>query len=160
MSTVWVFTMSGGKGKWSYYAFPFAIEAFAQLGNTLYMRHGNTVSRVVEGIATDEVDGVQVPFGGRAQWPWVDAGQTGATKMMKGFDLVATGLPAVSVGYDERNPNAFTAPYAIDPDTLPGGLIPLPVMGPSFSLRIDFEPGTRWSLKSAALQLIDTMGQP
>lgn len=155
-----VYTMNAGRGKWSQYAFPFSVDAFAQLGDDLYIRSGDRVLRVVEGLATDDVDGVATGFPGIVQWPWLDMGAPGATKMLEGFDLVASGSPSVSVGYDQRTTGAFTTPYAVDPDTLPGGVIPLPVMGPSFALRVDFAPGSNWGLQAANLYVDDTKGQP
>lgn len=159
-ATAYVYTMNAGRGKWSRYVFPFSVDAFAQLGDDLYIRSGDRVLRVVEGLATDDVDGVAAGFPGIVQWPWLDMGAPGATKMLEGFDLVASGSPSVSVGYDQRTPGAFTTPYAVDPDTLPGGVIPLPVMGPSFALRVDFAPGSNWSLQAANLYVDDTKGQP
>lgn len=157
--TVFVFTMTGGRGKWSIYEFPYVVEAFAQLGDDLYIRSGDRVMKVEEGVVTDDLDGVATGFSARVQWPWLDFGSP-ATKMLEGVDLVASGSPSISIGYDQRNASAFTSPYSVPADSLTGGVIPFPVMGPSFSLRIDFEPGTAWSLKSAALYLEDTRGQP
>lgn len=155
MAEVFVYTMNTGGGAWSRYSLPFAVDAFAQLGNDLYIRHGDTVSRVVETVPTDETaDGPQ-GFPGRAQWNWLDMGQPGVTKMLEGFDVVSEGVPSVSVGYDQRDPSAFTDPYPVSADTLPGGIIPLPVSGPSFSLRVDFEPGQTWELTAATLYMHD-----
>ena len=159
-ATALVYTMNAGRGKWSRYVFPFSVDAFAQLGDDLYIRSGDRVLRVVEGLATDDVDGVATGFPGIVQWPWLDMGAPGATKMLEGFDLVASGSPSVSVGYDQRIAGAFTTPYSVNPDTLPGGVIPLPVMGPSFALRVDFAPGSNWSLQAANLYVDDTKGQP
>jgi hypothetical protein len=159
-SRVFVYTMTstGRVGAWSRYTFPFAVDAFAQLGNDLYIRNGDTVSRVVEGAPTDETaDGPQ-GFDGTVQWNWLDFGQPGVTKMLEGFDVVSEGVPSVSVGYDQRDLAAFTEPYAVPADTLPGGIIPLPVSGPSFSLRVDFEPGVPWELSAATLYLHDNRG--
>lgn len=160
MTPVFVHALTGRNGKWSIYEFPFVVEAFGQLGDDLFIRSGDKILRVEQGLQTDHVDGEEVPFPGVVQWPWLDDGAPGATKTFEAVDLVATGAPSISIGYDQRNLSAFTTPYAIDPDTLPGGTIPIPVMGPSFSLRVDFAAGTPWSLKSAILYLEDTRGQP
>ncbi len=160
MSTVFVYTLNGGRGKWSYFTFPYVVDCFAQLGNDLFIRSGDRVLKVVEGVITDDVLGTPTGFTARVQWPWIDLGRPGSTKMLEGIDLVASGAPSVSVGYDQRNTAAFTVPYAIDPDTMPGGIIPIAAMGPSFSLRIDFAAGTAWNLKAAALYIHDTAGQP
>ena len=160
MTTVFVHTLNGGAGKWSKYIFPFVVEAFAQLGDDLYIRTGDKIVRVEKGVLTDHVAGEEVPFTGLVQWPWLDNGNPGGTKMLEAVDLVASGVPSISIGYNQNDLNAFTTPYTINPDTLTGGTIPIPVMGPSFSLRVNFAAGTAWSLKSAALYLEDTKGQP
>lgn len=157
---VHVCTMNGGKPKWSRYIFPFAVDAFAQLGNDLYIRHGDEVSVVDEDVATDEVGGVAIDFSGVVWWPWLDFGQPGVTKMLEGFDIVGSGAPSVSIGYDQRNLAAFTAPYAVSPDTMPGGIIPLPVAAPTMSVRIDYAGGQAWNLQAFQLYLDDMRGQP
>lgn len=157
---VYVCTMNGGKPKWSRYAFPFAVDAFAQLGNDLYIRHGDEVSIVDEEAVTDDVGGVATNFDGVVQWPWLDFGQPGVTKMMEGFDIVGSGAPSVSIGYDQRNLAAFTDPYAVSPDTMPGGIIPLPVAAPTLSVKINFAGGQAWNLQAFQLYLDDMRGGP
>lgn len=159
-STVFVHTRAGRVSAWSRYLFPFSVEAFAQLGNDLYVRHDDQISMVAEGATADEVGGTQIAFPGLVQWPWLDMGTIGTTKMMEGFDIVATGVPSVSVGYDQRDPNAFTAPYTVDPDTMPGGIIPLPVSAPTFSLRVEFGPSEKWSLQGVLVYTVGSGGMP
>ena len=160
---VFVYTMrrAGRAGAWSRYEFPFAIESFAQLGNVLYVRHGDTISRIDEDAEADEVDGEAVPFPGLVQWPWHDFGRPGATKMLEGFDYIGTGQgPEFSVGYDQRSDAAFTPGYAIDPDTLPGGLIPMPVAAPTLSVRLTYAGGERWNVQGVHLQFFDLGNGP
>lgn len=153
--TVFVHTRNSPKGRWSRYVFPFSIEAFAQLADSLYIRSGDTIKRVSESAVNDVHLGETVGFTGAVQWPWLDCGQPGATKMLEGFDLVAAGTPSVSIGYDQRNPATFTDPYTVDADTVTGDIIPLPVSGPSFSLKVEFAAGERWNLWSASLYVHD-----
>ena len=159
---VFVYTMSpaGQLKAWSRYVYPFAIDAFAQLGNDLYIRHGDTVSVVDPGLAYDEVNGAPVNFPGRVQWAWLDMGPAGVTKMLEGFDIVGEGTPSVSIGYDQRNPAAFTPPYPVSSDTVPGGIIPLPVSAPSMSVRVDYPGGEPWNLSSMTLYLHGNGGGP
>lgn len=161
-TTVFVHTSNAGKGKWSRYVFPFDVDAFSQLGGVLYIRSGDRVLRVTEGLLTDAVGGEEgdVGFTGSVQWPWIDAGQPGVTKQLVGFDLVANGSPSVSFGFDQNNLTAFTTPYAIPADTLTGGVIPMPLMAPSFSLRLDFAAGSAWNVRTATLYLNDGKWQP
>ncbi|RRU17821.1 hypothetical protein [Stenotrophomonas sp. 278] len=160
-STVFVYTMRSGKsGAWSRYLFPFSVDAFAQLGKDLYIRHGDEISAVSDFALGDDVGGATIPFGGTVWWPYLDFGTPGITKMMEGFDIVSSGAPSISIGYDQRNLAAFTEPYALDPDTLPGGVIPFPMAAPTFSLRVDFAPGQKWSLQQASLSFIDLGNGP
>lgn len=161
-STVFVYTMrgTGKQGAWSRYLFPFAVDAFAQLGNDLYVRHGDEISRVSEFAVGDDVGGSTIPFGGTVWWNYLDFGTPSVTKMMEGFDIVSSGAPSISIGYDQRDLAAFTDPYTVDPDTLPGGVIPFPMAAPTFSLRVDFAPGQKWSLQQVSLSFFDMGNGP
>lgn len=159
-ATALVYTTNSGKGKWSRYRFPFEIDAFSQLSGELFIRTGDRVVKVVEGKLTDHVDGTDVGFAGTVQWPWIDAGQPGVTKQMIGFDLVASGSPSVSFGFNQSDLSMFTTPYAISADTMTGGVIPMPLMSPSFSLRLDFAAGSAWNVRSATIYLNDGKWQP
>lgn len=162
-TTVYVYTMNraGKPGAWSRYVYPFAIESFAQLGNVLYIRHGDTISRVDEDAVTDEVGGVETNFPGLFQTSWQDFGQPGVTKMLEGFDYIGTGqAPSLSVGYDQRNDAAFTTPYAVPVDTLPGGVIPLPVTAPTLSVKLAFAGGAAWSVQAVNLYFMDLGNGP
>ena len=151
-TTVFVCTRNRQEAAWSRYVYPFAIEAFAHLGDDLYMRAGDAVYRV-DVDATDD-DGTD--FAGVVQWQWLDFGQPGVTKMLEGFDYVGEGQgPSVSFGYDQRNVAALTPAYAIDADTLAGSMIPYGFTAPTFSLRLDFAGGAEWRVLSANLYLHD-----
>ncbi|RZZ85685.1 hypothetical protein [Pseudoxanthomonas winnipegensis] len=161
-STVFVYSMVAATKvrAWSIYEYPFAVEAFAQLGNDLYIRHGDEISVVSEGVTSDTVGGQAIDFPGQVQFQWLDMGGPGGGKMMEGFDIVATGSPRVSIGYDQRDAGAFTPPYAVPADTMPGGITPLAVTAPSMSVRVDFDAGEAWSLQEVSLYLFDNGGGP
>lgn len=162
-STVFVYTMTsaGKKGAWSRYIFPFAVDCFAQLGNVLYIRNGDTISMVSEEAVTDDVAGAPVNFTGIVWWPWLDFGSPGATKMLEGFDYVGTGQgPSISIGYDQRDPSIFTDGYQLDPDTLPGGIIPFPVSAPTMSVKLEFAGGEAWNVQSVLLSAKPLRGGP
>lgn len=159
-SEIFVHTLNAGKGKWSRYQLPFPVDAFSQLSGELFIRTGDRVVKVVEGKLTDHVAGTDVGFTGTVQWPWIDAGQPGVTKQMIGFDLVASGAPSVSFGFNQSDLSMFTTPYAISADTMTGGVIPMPLMSPSFSLRLDFAAGSAWNVRSATIYLNDGKWQP
>lgn len=158
---VFVHTLNGGKGKWSRYLFPFSVDAFSQLGNDLYIRHGDEVSVVDESVATDDKDGASIDFAGVVWWPWLDNGKAGQTKMLESIEYVGTGqAPSISIGYDQRNLSAFTTPYLIDADTLPGEPIPIPVAAPTMSVKLEFAGGESWAVNALSLNLINLQGQP
>lgn len=104
-----------------------------------------------------EGEQTSVPFEGIVQWPHLDLGNFGTQKNLIGLDIVSDapeGL-TVSVGYDQRNLDARTAAYEIEADTLVGQLIPMPVGGPSFDLKLVFNESQRWEIQAANLYLQD-----
>jgi hypothetical protein len=161
-TTVFVYQMrqAGRKGDWSRYVFPFTVAGFAQLGNALYIRHGDEIGVVTEGVLTDAVGGELVPFAGRVQWNWLDLGAAGDSAQLEGFDVEGAGAPSISFGYDQRNTDAFTTPWSFDPDTLGGGMVPFTLMAPSLSARLDFAAGTAWSLKRVILYTLGASTGP
>lgn len=151
--TVFIYTMNRGVqgGAWSRYVFPFTIEHFAHLENTLYMRHGDNVSYVIEGAIDD--DGVG--FQGVIQWPWLDFGTPGVTKMLIGFDIVGEGTSSIQIGYDQTNLGTFTTAYPIPVDTYPGMIIPLPLQAPAMSVKLTYDASQAWQWNALNLYLQD-----
>lgn len=98
-----------------------------------------------------------VDFSGIIQWPYLDMGAIGVEKGMVGLDLVCTAPEGVSVsiGYNQNNRTQRTADYEVDADTLTGQLVPFPVSGPSFDLRLTFEPNQAWEWNAANLYIQD-----
>jgi hypothetical protein len=151
--TIFVYTMNKGieRGAWTRYVFPFTVEHFAHLENTLYMRHGDDVSFVVDTARDDDGNGYQ----GVIQWPWLDLGTPGVNKMMIGFDIVGEGTSSIEVGYDQTDTNAFTTSYAIPTDTYPGRIIPLPVNAPSLSVKLTYDGNQDWQWNALSMYLQD-----
>lgn len=111
-------------------------------------------SIMLEGFAAEETG---TDFDSVIQFPHLDLGALGREKQLVGLDIVSTaplGL-AISVGYDQRDLTKRTTPYTIDADTLPGQLIPIPVSGPSFDLKIAFVPNQLWEFEAACLYVQD-----
>ena len=150
---VFVYTMNrtGQVGAWSRYLFPWSIEATAVLGEKLYLRSGDTIYRVSEDATTD----AGAPIESIVQWPWLDFGTPGATKMLQTVDVVGEGpgTVALQVGYDQRAVEAFTPAYTIPIDTLTGMPIPIPVSAPTLSVRLTFTG--KWSLQAVNLNLAE-----
>ncbi|MFC4727148.1 hypothetical protein [Coralloluteibacterium thermophilus] len=155
---VLVFTQSqiGGVGAWSAYDLPWPVEAHAQREGELYLRSGDVIYQVDENALDD--DGVD--FDGVIQWPWLDFGPAGMTKMLHAFDLIGTGMAEVQFGFDQTNGGLFTAPYEVPADTVPGCPIPMPLSAPSMSVRIIFRGPQEWELQSVILYLDDLRGNP
>ena len=160
-TSVWVYSMlQSGKGAWSEYEFNFDIEAFALLGDTLYLRHGDNVSIVDSNITDDQASSESnVSADGIVQWPWLDCGSPGATKMLEGFDIVATSdvNPNVEFGYDQLDATIYTTPYEIEPDSLTGTMIPMPLAAPSISPRLTWTGGA-FTLNAFSMYVQDTQG--
>lgn len=158
---VFVYTMTrvGQVGAWSRYVFPFAVDDWAIRGDDLYLRSGNYIHRMDDEVVGDEVaPGEIVPFGGMIQWPWLDFGQPGLTKSLYGFDMVGIGDVAVEFGYDQSNGGAFTDPYTVPADTVPGMVIPMPISAPSFSVRLRYSGTEQWQWNAFSLYLQDLRG--
>lgn len=106
---------------------------------------------------TSERAPVGTDFEGIIQFPHLDFGTLGREKQFVGLDVVATAPLGVlvSVGYNQRDLTARTPDFAIDGDTLPAKLIPIPVTGPSFDLRITFPAKQIWEWDAACLYVQD-----
>jgi hypothetical protein len=59
----------------------------------------------------------------------------GQLKRIYGADLVIDGKCEFSVGFDVRDPDAFTTPVKIKGNTRPSGMIPVECSGTEFALR-------------------------
>ena len=153
----WVYSMQqSGRGAWSKYVFNFDIEAFALLGDTLYLRHGNYVNIVDDLYTSDYVGATEIVYAGAVQWSWLDMGMPGVTKMLKSFDIVSTSSvsPTVEFGYDQLNPSTMTTPYTIPDDSLTGNPIPFPMAAPSISPKLTWSSGP-WTLNAFSLYVND-----
>lgn len=162
---VYTVAQTGQVGAWSRYVFPYRIDDWAQEGDDLYVRDGDTVYRIGEDVgacdAYEEGDGVTgLPFNGLIQWPWLDSGAPGLDKQMECFEVVGEGRGWFEFGYDQTAPGYFTTPYQVEPDTLPGTPVPMPLNAPSYSVRVRYDgwnPATgegnkSWSLNAISMQ--------
>jgi hypothetical protein len=157
-TTVFVYTMNrvGAVGAWSRYTFPFPIDDFAQLGDSLYIRSGNDVLRVEpEAVVDFQGDPRQSVFTGVIQWPWLDFGNPGVTKQLVGFDIVGTGEADIQIGYNQASQGIFTEPFRVPADSVPGMMIPLPVMAPTMSVKLTYQGGQKWQFNALNVTLND-----
>ncbi|MBE2259505.1 MAG: hypothetical protein IAE88_11640 [Rhodobacteraceae bacterium] len=157
---VFVYSMTGSVGAWSRYIFPFEVTDWSIGGDNLYLRSGDFIHRVDPSVLGDEIsNGGEsseiVPFPGLIQWPWLDFGQPGVTKMLCGFDIVGEGAVSVSFGFDQRNAGMFTPPWTVVPDTVPGQVIPMPLAAPSLAVRLTYDGTETWQWNAFGLYLQD-----
>ena len=164
---VFVYSMTriGQVGAWSRYVFPFVIDDWAIGGDALYLRSGDFIHRVDDTVVGDEIGiaggGEQfeiIPFQGVIQWPWLEFGQPGVTKMLYGFDIVGQGAVSVSFGIDQSSGGLFTPGYAVPADTVPGMVIPMPLAAPSLSVRLTYSGSEPWQWNALGLYLQDLRG--
>lgn len=153
---VFVYTTSriGGIGAWGIYDLPGPLDAYTQVDGDLYLRIGDRVYvRDTESV----LDGDQPMPEQVIQWPYLALGQENQQKMLVGLDVTGTGdRPMVSIGYDQTNDAAFTPPFEYPADTVPGYVQPMPVSGPSFSLKLTYQGGEQpWELLTASLYMND-----
>jgi len=158
-TTVFVYTMNHGNrpGSWSRYVFPFFVDYWTQLDNSLYIRSGNDVLRLDETV-TNDFDGDterEQTFDGVIQWPWLDFGAPGVTKKMTGFDLTGTGNVTVQFGYDQRDTTIYTTAWTINSDTMPGGIMAMPLAAPTISVKLTYPGGQQWEWQAFTTYLQD-----
>lgn len=157
--TVFVYTLNqiGQVGKWSRYLFPFPIDDFMIMDEDLYLRSGDDVLCYDDAVAVDFAGDSEREraFPGAVQYQWLDFGKPGVPKQVVGFDLVGSGNPTFALGYDQSNEGTFTTDFAVPADTVPGQIIPLPVMAPSMSVRVSYPGGQKWQLQAVSLYLQD-----
>jgi len=116
---------------WSQYYLPESVDAFAELGQELYIRSGDNVYKLDTAASTDQGALFEVIL----QLPYMDLKSPGMRKVIHGVDLVMEGRCEFSVGYDVRDPTAFTDAVSVKGNTRPGGMIPVGCDGTEFSLK-------------------------
>jgi hypothetical protein len=116
---------------WSRYLIPFTVDDFAELNGELYVRSGNDVYR----FTADAYDDNGQPFEVLLELPYMDLKTPGQLKRLVGVDLVMEGECDLSIGFDVRDPDAYTPVIRLKGNTRPGGTIPMEACGTEFSLR-------------------------
>lgn len=116
---------------WSRYFLPSTVDAFAELGQELYIRSGDSVYKLDPTVSAD--DGMQ--FEVLLDLPYMDFKTPGQLKRIYGADLVMEGSCEFSIGCDVRNPDAYTTPVKVRGNTRPDSMVPVECAGTEFSLR-------------------------
>ena len=150
---VYSFSRTARIAAWSQYFLPFAVDAFAELGQVLYLRSGNEVYRLDQDGSTDG----GVFYDVLIDMAYMDFKTPGVLKRITGADIVVDGEVEFSVGYDARNPDAYTVPVNVKGNTRPGGLIPVECAGTEFALRFRNYTGKPFRLDSVTLHY-DNLG--
>ena len=138
---------------WSHYFLPSEIDAFAELGQEIYLRCGDEVFRLDQERHDD--DGVW--FEVLIDMAYMDLKTPGQLKRIWGADLVMEGECEFSVGYDMREPDAYTPPVLVRGNTRPGGMIPVECCGTEVALRFRNYNGDSFRLDAVTLHY-DVLG--
>lgn len=116
---------------WSRYFLPSEVDAFAELGQELYIRSGDSVFKLDPAVSSDDGQQYEVLL----DLPYMDFKTPGQLKRIYGADLVMEGSCEFSIGMDVRNPDAYTTPVKIKGNTRPDSMVPVECAGTEFSLR-------------------------
>ena len=155
---VFVYSMPelGKRGSWSRYVFPWTLEATTQLNGELYMRADDNLYMIDETAATDETSaGTFQGFAGSIQWPYLDLGSPGTTKMLISCDICGIGQASLSIGYNPDNAGSVTAPYVVGSDTTYGTRVPIALSSVMMSVKLTWPAGSFWQLNSFDLIVED-----
>lgn len=153
----------GRVGAWSRYTFPWTIKTATTLNGVLYFHVLNAVYRVDEAAITDGGSTISngSPIVGTVWFPYLDLDTPGKTKMLHSVDVVGLGTFTLSIGYNQNSTGDYTAGYlSSTQDTVPGSPIAIPLMAPSFALRLVYSSGQDWQLNAIQVTFDDMMGQP
>lgn len=116
---------------WSEYFLSKPVDAFAQLGQVLYIRSGDAVYKLDDSVNTDGGTVYEM----LVQMPYMDLKKPGNLKRVNGIDVVIDGQCFVAIGFDVRYPDAFTPEVKVKGNTRGGGMIPIECTGTEFSIR-------------------------
>lgn len=164
---VYTMTRTGEVGAWSHHVFPFAgatIECFQVHLDQLYIKSGDDVlvydPNTLQDFNGDAYNSVSraTNFPGVCQWPYLDLSQLGITKKFDGLDVVTStnSTLTISIGFDQSNPAAFTDPFTLAPgDSVPGTMIPLPMLAPSFSVLLQWSSSENVTIFAVNLYISD-----
>lgn len=141
---VYSVSKSSGIAAWSRYELPFDIDAIAELDGVLYLRSEDDVYQLSEEHHTDDGEEYEVVL----QMAYMDFKSFGVLKRVYAIDLVMEGECHFSLGFDVRNPDAFTEEVRVIGNTRPGGLIPLDATGTEFSPRFRNRDGKPFQLNA------------
>jgi len=136
---------------WSQYFLSQPVDAFAELGQVLYIRSGDAVYKLDDAVSAD--DGTQYEV--LVQLPYMNLKKPGSLKRVYGLDVVVEGSCYVSVGFDVQDPDAFTPEVKVKGNTRGGGMISVECTGTEFSLRFRNYDNKPFRLDAVSLHFDD-----
>lgn len=174
-TTAFVYSISavGKIGAWSRYEFPFPVSAAviaedAQGNTVLAVRSNDRIIYIHDNYLRDNMTWTGDPsnvdldsgddIAARIQWAWLEmGGQIGQDKNVEAVDLVGSTdgvAPKISMGWNQNDENAFTEPYQLPQDTIPGEPVAFELTAPSISVRLDYNGGN-WKFSALNIYLQD-----
>lgn len=136
---VYVYTLSKTSkiSAWSTYLFPERIDELAEAYQTVFIRTGDRISKLVDrGVykdfgnpGTEDGIGIEVLI----EMPFVDFKRSGVLKQLWAADFVFQGTAEFAIKYDSRTPDRQTPWQAISGDSRPGGLFPVEATSTDFA---------------------------
>jgi hypothetical protein len=150
---VFTYSRTAKIAAWSYYEFPQAIEALAELDGVMYLRSANDVYQVDDQAASDAGAVVEVVV----QLPYLSFKTPGTLKQVWGMDAVMDGGCDVSLLFDARDQTAETFPVPFSGDTRPGEITPIEACGTELSMRFRNVTTEPWRLDAIVVHY-ETLG--
>lgn len=118
---VYTFSRTSKIAAWTRYELPVTVDYAANLGNTLYLRSGDTVYKL-DTTATDD-DGTD--FTVEVKMAFQSFQKPGVNKQIFGFDAVVEGSADISHRHDPNNPTVETDAITVSGDTRVGMIYPV-----------------------------------
>lgn len=122
---VYTFSKTAQIAAWSRYTFTFNVDAACEYLGDVYIRNGDNVYVLVEGVYQDAGKPIPVVI----EMPWNDAGKPGMNKQWLGADVISTGVNAMlSFRHNANKPLLSTEAISIPNSTDQGPNYPVEVM--------------------------------
>lgn len=136
---VYVYTLSKTSkvSAWSTYLFPERIDYVAEAYQTVFIRTGDRISKLVDrdvykdygNPGTEDGYGIEVLI----EMPFLDFKRPGVLKQLWAADMVFQGTAEFAIKYDSRTPDRQTAWQSVSGNSRPGGLFPVEAVSTDFA---------------------------
>lgn len=144
---VYTFSRVSKISAWSYYEFPFSIDAACELSGILYLRSGDDVYKVDKDAYEDD-DGVggTTAIAVDVEMNFQSMKKPGQEKMFLAADVVCQGETSVTFRYDPDNTALATESVSTSNDSRREGVIPLDIMATEIAPRFQHSANEAWRL--------------